>query len=183
MAVSLFTAANAQAQNPAQMALKVIKGQAQKTTVTQPFSERLTVQLTDDQGLPFSGAPVWFGNDGCVVYDGITVPCGLDGEPGHIESGAQVFIVLTDSSGIATAPIYIAGSTPGTIGVGAFPMPETAPFFFPIGPSLNNLVVFTLFQVVAVAKPVPLFSIAAVIAVALLLMFTALLAIRGRRAA
>lgn len=176
----LTLAPDVEAQNVDQIKLAVTQGKSQTTTIGQPFPVRFGVRLTDDQGLPFVGAPVAFGNDGCVILSaGWATPCPFTGGPGHFEPGGTGTTVLTDSSGLAVAPPYIAGDNPGTIGVYAFALPRVAPYYIDYSPSLNHIVTFELTEMLEPVS-VPSLSTQNVFALVLIILLAGCFVFRSR---
>ena len=148
---ALMVAQTVEAQDVTHLNLVITEGQTQCATVGQPFSNHFAVRLTDNLGIPFSGAMIGFANDGCYSYSAGTSTCPA---PGHFESDVTGVLVPTDSSGVAVAPTYIAGTEPGAIAVYAYPPPQMPPYYFGYSQSLNHIVVFDLYQS-SVAPPAP----------------------------
>jgi hypothetical protein len=139
------------------------------------------VRLTDRQGIPFVGTPILFANDVCVGFSGGPSTCPFTDSPGHFESGDGA-IVVTDSSGYATAPLYYAGESNGIVGVMAYATPSVGPYGFAIPESINNIVVFQLGQGVIVPGAfIPLLSPGALLATAFMLVVVGGFALRGRK--
>jgi len=178
-AVLYVVAAAATAQSSLHLA--VVAGQGQTTVIGQPFPTPLAVRLTTSLGSPISGATIYFANDGCFTYSAPGSPstCPYTGAPGHFDSGALDATVVTDAYGIATAPTYVAGAAPGSIGVYAYAPPNVAPYYFDYSSSLNNIVVLELTQTAA-SVAIPAISVPVLIITAIMLSAFGLFAIRMR---
>jgi hypothetical protein len=135
----------AYAQDSSDIVMRIVAGNSQSAAIGEPFNNRLKVRLTDRQGIPFVGTPILFANDVCVGFSGGPSTCPFTDSPGHFESGDGA-IVVTDSSGYATAPLYYAGGSNGIVGVMAYATPGVGPYGFAIPESINNIVVFQLGQ-------------------------------------
>lgn len=138
-------ASDVDAQNPGALRITFISAPSQTTEVGQLFPQPLSVKLTDDQGVPFAGAPVLFANNGCASFSGSLSKCSYTGSPGHFPDGTNGAQMATDSLGVATTP-YIAGTSAGSIGVFVYPIPKVAPYYFQYSPAVNAAVVFSLNQ-------------------------------------
>lgn len=101
------------AQNVTQLRMVITQGDGQTTATGQAFPQRFAVRLTDNQGLPFVGTPVEFENNGCLSFSSGPSTCPFTGAAGSFDPGGLAAVVLTDSSGLAVAPTYVAGASPG----------------------------------------------------------------------
>jgi hypothetical protein len=127
--------------SPMQIKLVAVEGKNQCAAVGQAFSKNFSVRLTDYQGVPFSGASIFFSYDGCYSWSSQSSTCA---SPGYfVPDGHSYIMVQTDASGVAVAPPYVAGPAPGIASVYAYPPPGLAPYYFGYSPSLNNIVAFT----------------------------------------
>src|SRR5579862_279398 len=131
--------------------LSFVQGSSQTTTVGSPFPQLLAVRLTDDLGNPLPGATIEFENDFCGSAPG-QPPCPQT--EGHFEPGGNLGEGVTDSTGTAYAPPYIASTTPGITQVYAIPRPSVAPYFFTNDQVLlrSGIPVVTLFEVLAITS-------------------------------
>ena len=178
----LFSCVNiAYAQDFSNLVVRIVAGNFQSTAIGQPFKTQLKVQLTDRQGIPFVGTPVLFANDICLGFSAGPSTCPFTGAPGHFASGDGA-IVLTDSSGYATAPLYYAGESDGIVGVMAYASPGVGPYAFTIPESIYHIVVFQLGQGVTVpGAGIPLLSTGALLVTGFMLLLVGGLALRRRK--
>jgi hypothetical protein len=109
------TAANFNLTNTAvPAAIKVFAGSGQKTRVNTPFPQPLEALVTDAEGKPVSGITVDF-------------EAPAMGPSGTFTAPAQV---VTDSNGVAIAPIFVANAVPGKYTVTAWVVDVTVPAMF-----------------------------------------------------
>lgn len=135
MAYFLCFAPNAAAQNPTAIRLVVVDGGNQIAMLGQALPTRFTVRLTDDQGVPLAGVSIAFANNNTCSAGApppmAWVNCVGAADLGHflqlepmryVVYSNQIGQSLTDSNGVAVAPAYIVGSSPGGFSVWAYPI-------------------------------------------------------------
>jgi len=141
----------ARSQSTAPFVLSLVSGDTQITGLNQVFPQRLVVRLTNNAGAPLPDAHIYFESFDCLSLFGS--PCEFPGAPGHFQSGSGGATVATDINGLAMSPAYYAGGSvstdprvndPGAIGVGAYVVPDEAPYFFSISATVTHGVVFFL---------------------------------------
>lgn len=170
MACFLCVAPDATAQNPTNIRLVVLDGANQIGMTGQALPTRFTVRLTDDQGVPLAGVLIAFANNN-TCFAGAPPPmawvtCDIAADLGHflqlepmgyVVYSNQIGQSLTDSNGVAVAPAYIVGSSPGGFSVWAYPIDPGGRFW--------GQMVYFQFNQSAIA-PIPTLSPLALIALA-----------------
>jgi len=150
----------ARSQSTAPFVLSLVSGDTQRTGLNQVFPQRLVVRLTDDAGTPLAGAHIYFETYDCLSLLGS--PCEFPGAPGHFQSGSGNATVTSDVNGLAVSPAYYAGGSlstdprvndPGAIGVGAYVVPDEAPYYFSISATVTHGVVFFLSEAPTAQPP------------------------------
>ena len=170
MTCFLWVAPNAAAQDPTNIRLVVVDGANQIAMLGQALPRRFTVRLTDDLGVPLAGVLIAFANNNACFVGApppmAWVTCDVAADLGHfVQVEPMQYVVysnqigqsLTDSNGIAVAPAYIVGSSPGGFSVWAYPID-------PRGRFLGQMVYFQFYQSATV--PIPALSPLALIALA-----------------
>lgn len=95
--------------------LTVVGGSGQIVAESEVLPQRFAVQLADAQGHPVAGIPVRFWADTCIDMPLLPPTCPKRPFYGHFLDGALSALATTDSSGIATAPVYVAGTPAGLV--------------------------------------------------------------------
>jgi hypothetical protein len=161
----------------AQVALHVIvvQGSGQTAVVGTTFPQLLAVRLTDDHGTPLPGAIIEFENNTCFTFDAGQPACPFTF--GSFQPGGDLGEGVTDSSGVAYAPPYVAGNTPGLVSVFAFPRALSPPYFFSNSQVLHTeLAGFGLQQVF---PTIPSLSIASLVTLIMVIAFAGITRLRG----
>lgn len=170
MACFFCVAPDAAAQNPTTIRFVVLDGANQIVMPGQVLPTRFAVRLTNDQDVPLAGVLIAFANNNTCLAGAPPpmswVNCVGAADLGHflqlepmryVVYSNQIGQSLTDSNGVAVAPAYITGSTPGGFSVWAYPLD-------PSGRFLGQMVYFQFNQ--SAPEPIPTLSPLALIALA-----------------
>jgi hypothetical protein len=110
---------------PTPASITVTAGSGQSTTINTTFGAALQATVRNSGNNPVTGAPVTF-----------TAPS--SGASGTFANGSVTVTVMTNASGVATAPAFTANSTAGTYDVTATVAPLATPVHFAL--TNSNLV-------------------------------------------
>jgi hypothetical protein len=93
--------------------VELVQGQGQRAYIDQPFATRFAVRVLDNRtGNPVPGLQVIFPLNLCAFPP---PNCELSPDPGHYLDVNSVS-AITDSAGVATAGVFVAGHIPGLTG-------------------------------------------------------------------
>ena len=105
----------AQAQSAVHVNVVAASGTPQTAGTGQQFLSPFVAHVTYDDGSPVVGATIDFYINGCLVFSTGAFPsCPPASLYGHFASDSQP---ITDANGDATAPLFIAGTSPGQYSV------------------------------------------------------------------
>lgn len=159
--------------------LTLISGSGQHVVVDNPLAQPFVMRATDTTGAPVAGLAVAFEVNSCNPYllEITCPPTSLYGSfGGSIDASA-----ITDASGIATSPLFIAGSTAGTYSTFGYSGPQFVGSTYYLLDSYTGMPLFDITQINAgdggggpVAIAAPDLGLGAKLLAGLLLMFSAL---------
>jgi hypothetical protein len=114
----------------------------------------LSVRVVDAHGAPLAGLVVEFFVDACVPPPSLPDPCPLSGTYGHFTDAQAARHAVTDASGVAAAPAFVAGSRAGAYDIAACLFPKLHPEDAMVGTTL--CVDLHVMQVAPLASSVPI---------------------------